>query len=239
MGDASRFAARIQPRLVQTGQRGSGNLWRPRRIVLIRHGESAGNVDEKVYTSTPDWRIPLTELGVAQAKAAGATLREMMGPSPDANAYFYVSPYRRAKQTYDNIVAALEPSQLIGVREDPRITEQQFGNLQDKASMEQAKRDRLAFGRFYYRFAQGESALDVYARVSASPYVRTHTHGSACTYTHTRTHTAHTCGRAPPCVRVYGCLDTHVHVCVYGQMSSFMTTLFRDAPLRVQTVGRP
>ena len=66
----------------------------------------------------------------------------MMGASPEANAYFYVSPYRRAKQTYENIVAALEPSQLIGVREDPRITEQQFGNLQDKASMEQAKRDR-------------------------------------------------------------------------------------------------
>ena len=168
MGDPARFASRIQPRLVQTGQRAGGNLnWRPKRIVLIRHGESAGNVDEKVYTSTPDWRIPLTPRGVSQAQAAGASLRQMMGASPEANAYFYVSPYRRAKQTYENVVAALEPSQLIGVREDRRITEQQFGNLQDKASMEQAKRDRLAFGRFYYRFAQGESALDVYARMSS------------------------------------------------------------------------
>lgn len=144
-----------------------GRVWRPRRIILIRHGQSAGNVDEAAYTSTPDWRIPLTPHGVEQAKAVGVSLRDMIGPSPDANAYFYVSPYCRAKETLEHVLAALDPPRVIGVREDPRCTEQQFGNLQDRATMEQAKRDRRAFGRFFYRFPQGESALDVYARVTS------------------------------------------------------------------------
>lgn len=144
-----------------------GSVWRPRRIVLIRHGQSAGNVDESAYTSTPDWRVPLTPQGVEQAHAVGVSLRDIIGPSPDANAYFYVSPYCRAKETLEHVLAALDPPRIIGVREDPRCTEQQFGNLQDRAAMELAKRDRRAFGRFFYRFPQGESALDVYSRVTS------------------------------------------------------------------------
>lgn len=50
--------------------------------------------------------------------------------------------------------------------EDPRIREQDFGNYQDPAKIQQAKRDRHRFGAFYYRFHHGESASDVYDRVS-------------------------------------------------------------------------
>jgi hypothetical protein len=32
----------------------------PKRIILIRHGESLGNIDETAYASIPDWKIPLT-----------------------------------------------------------------------------------------------------------------------------------------------------------------------------------
>ena len=28
----------------------------PRRIILVRHGQSLGNVDETVFTHTPDWK---------------------------------------------------------------------------------------------------------------------------------------------------------------------------------------
>jgi hypothetical protein len=42
---------------------------------------------------------------------------------------------------------------------------QQFGNLQNFENMRDFKRERSFFGRFYYRFPQGESGLDVYTRV--------------------------------------------------------------------------
>jgi broad specificity phosphatase PhoE len=32
----------------------------PRRIILVRHGESEGNVDESMYCRVPDPRIRLT-----------------------------------------------------------------------------------------------------------------------------------------------------------------------------------
>ena len=41
----------------------------PKRIILVRHGESQGNLDMSAYTTTPDYRIPLTALGVEQARA--------------------------------------------------------------------------------------------------------------------------------------------------------------------------
>ena len=30
---------------------------RPKRFILIRHGESDGNVDEAAYVNTPDWKV--------------------------------------------------------------------------------------------------------------------------------------------------------------------------------------
>ncbi len=32
----------------------------PKRIILLRHGESLGNIDDTAYASIPDWKIPLT-----------------------------------------------------------------------------------------------------------------------------------------------------------------------------------
>jgi hypothetical protein len=29
----------------------------PKRIVLIRHGQSVGNIDASAYASTPDWKV--------------------------------------------------------------------------------------------------------------------------------------------------------------------------------------
>ena len=46
----------------------SQNDFRPKRIILLRHGQSLGNVDESAYVTTADWRIPLTDLGKDQAR---------------------------------------------------------------------------------------------------------------------------------------------------------------------------
>ena len=52
---------------------------RPRRIVLVRHGESAGNADDTVYESEPDHALALTETGWRQAEKTGKRLRELFG----------------------------------------------------------------------------------------------------------------------------------------------------------------
>ena len=83
---------------------------RPARIILIRHGQSLGNVDESAYVGTPDWRIPLTEKGLAQAAATGSRLKALIGDQP---ALFFVSPYLRTQQTYDALVRSLNPSQVM------------------------------------------------------------------------------------------------------------------------------
>ena len=69
--------------------------------------------------------------------------------------YFYTSPYLRAKQTLANMIDSFEQNEIIGVREEPRLTEQQFGNFQNVANVRAAKEERGDYGRFYYRFAQG------------------------------------------------------------------------------------
>jgi broad specificity phosphatase PhoE len=50
--------------------------------------------------------------------------------------------------------------------EDSRIREQDFGNYQDPETIRKAKQERHRFGVFYYRFPHGESASDVFDRVS-------------------------------------------------------------------------
>ena len=47
------------------------------------------------------------------------------------------------------------------------MAEQQFGNFQNVDAMRVAKRERRRFGRFFFRFPNGESGLDVYNRVTS------------------------------------------------------------------------
>ena len=49
------------------------------RVILIRHGESEGNVNFDIYRSTPDARIHLTQKGWTQAHEAGRLLGAMLG----------------------------------------------------------------------------------------------------------------------------------------------------------------
>ncbi|GJN01143.1 hypothetical protein PR202_ga18383 [Eleusine coracana subsp. coracana] len=145
---------------------------RPRRIVLVRHGESEGNVDEAAYTRVPDPRIGLTPKGWRDAEDCGRRLRQLFqGSSSDSSdwkVYFYVSPYRRTLETLRGIGHAFEsdPHRIAGVREEPRLREQDFGNFQDREQMRVEKETRLRYGRFFYRFPNGESAADVYDRIT-------------------------------------------------------------------------
>ncbi|MBV2357035.1 histidine phosphatase family protein [Streptomyces sp. J2-1] len=132
---------------------------RPRRIVLVRHGESTGNIDDTVYEREPDHALALTDLGRRQAEETGKTLREVFGRE---RVSVYVSPYRRTHETLD---AFGLDADRIRVREEPRLREQDWGNWQDRDDVRLQKAYRDAYGHFFFRFPQGESGADVYDRV--------------------------------------------------------------------------
>eukprot|EP00850_Spirogloea_muscicola_P022148 SM000279S10394 [mRNA] locus=s279:51279:54338:- [translate_table: standard] len=149
---------------------------RPRRIILVRHGQSEGNVDETAYTRIPDSKIALTKKaswksnsgclrrqGWEQAVECGQRLRELIESDGDDDwqVYFYVSPYLRTLQTLRGIGVTFERERIAGVREEPRLR-----NFQDREKMRLEKEIRLRYSRFFYRFPNGESAADVYDRVT-------------------------------------------------------------------------
>jgi broad specificity phosphatase PhoE len=134
---------------------------RPRRIVLVRHGESEGNNDDSIYERVPDHALALTERGVRQAEETGEYLRKLFGQE---RVSAYVSPYRRTHQTL--AAFRLDPA-LLRVREEPRLREQDWGNWQEREDVRKQKKYRDAYGHFFYRFAQGESGADVYDRAGA------------------------------------------------------------------------
>ncbi len=62
------------------------------RLVLVRHGESEGNVT-RIFTTTP-MTLPLTDLGRRQARDAAAAIAEIALPR-----IVITSPYVRARDT--------------------------------------------------------------------------------------------------------------------------------------------
>lgn len=134
----------------------------PKRIILVRHGESEANVDPSVYARVPDWRIQLTEKGNAQAKEAGERIRSLLG---DETFGVFVSPYQRTMQTKDGILDGIGRSPVFD-HQDPELREQEYGNM-PPSDINQANREfRGKFGYFFYRFPEGESCADVYDRMA-------------------------------------------------------------------------
>lgn len=135
---------------------------KPRRILLIRHGESEGNVEKSVYGRKPDYALRLTDRGRAQAREAGTRLRALVGDEP---VMAYVSPLFRTRETFKGILEAF-PEGQVRHREDPRLREQEWGHLRSLEECERVDAERDAYGTFYFRIPDGESAADVYDRVS-------------------------------------------------------------------------
>jgi broad specificity phosphatase PhoE len=135
-----------------------------KRIILIRHGESRGNVDRALFSRVPDHLIPLTQTGRQQARAAGGRIKAIIGDEP---VLIFCSPYERTRQTCRELRRALDGNEVVKVREEPRLREQEFGNFQNPAAQQEIENLRHTYGRFFYRIPQGESGADVFDRVSS------------------------------------------------------------------------
>lgn len=103
----------------------------PKRIILLRHGESLGNVDETSYANIPDWKIPLTRRGERQSLKAGEDLLHLC---KGETLFTYTSPYMRTMETWNIMKEFFNEGEadlkLVGTRQEPRLAEQQFGNFQ-------------------------------------------------------------------------------------------------------------
>lgn len=135
---------------------------KPRRIILIRHGECHANTDESQFATEPDYTIELTPKGIEQAQAAGASLKALVG---DETLYFYVSPFWRTRSTFEHIAKEF-PRKQFTYNEEPRLREQEWGYLRTYAELQHLKEERRKYGIFYYRFPGGEAGTDVYDRIN-------------------------------------------------------------------------
>jgi len=150
-------------------------MGKPRLIIIIRHAQSEGNRDKTIHQNTPDHKVGLTPEGQEQARQAGEKLRSLL--RQDDSLHFFISPYKRTRQTTEGILTTLcsndpDPSPFqrhhIKVYEEPRIREQDFGNFQPGGDeVERLWRERASYGHFFYRIPNGESGADVYDRVSS------------------------------------------------------------------------
>lgn len=143
-------------------------------LLLVRHGESIGNVAREEAESSGassiampmrDADVPLSELGVQQARAVGRWLAEDPDRLPTA---VWTSPYLRARQTAQTALAELPSAPPL--RQDERIRDRELGVLDlltkrgvtDGFPAEAHRRSWL--GKFYYRPPGGESWADVALR---------------------------------------------------------------------------
>src|SRR5579871_4783491 len=86
-------------------------------LYLTRHGQTQANL-EKRFSGAKD--TPLTQLGLAQARAVGEVLRRELGPAPALA--FVSSPYPRAEITM-RIVRQVLGLPADGFTTEPRLAE--------------------------------------------------------------------------------------------------------------------
>ena len=131
------------------------------KIVFIRHGQSEGNIDYRVYDEICDDKIPLTGLGKGQAQKLGENFFSMCGIKKKEKINIFCSTHLRAMQTLSCINKSCPSLNVISSKFDPRLVEQKWGNMGDCMNMEELARH----GHFQYTPRTGESGLEVYVRI--------------------------------------------------------------------------
>jgi len=129
-------------------------------IKLVRHAQSMLNARQITHAEIPNHAVPITDVGVLQAKAVGKEL----GKDFLEEALIYRSPYLRTRQTTDLMLegAGLK-KEAVKIYEDPRLREIDHGYN----NPEMQKPLRAVEGWFWYRYDGGESPADCYDRAAS------------------------------------------------------------------------
>lgn len=149
-----------------------------RSLILVRHGQSEGNLAaesaerdrlERIAVPARDPDVELSELGREQATAVGRWLSDL--PEDERPSIVWTSPYRRARETAAITLEVAETE--LAVRVDERLRDRDMGitdmltgaGIRAKYPEEAERREWI--GKFYYRPPGGESWADVAQRVRA------------------------------------------------------------------------
>lgn len=148
----------------------------PSELVLVRHGESIGNLADseaherhakRLDIELRDADVPLSDTGQAQADAVGHLLSGMdAGRLPEL---VVCSPYRRAAETAERALAAWDGQADLVI--DERLRERDLGAFDRltwrgiEAEYAKEAQRRTHVGKFYYQPPSGESWCDVTLRV--------------------------------------------------------------------------
>lgn len=97
----------------------------PARLYFLRHGQTTWNADGNRYAGSSD--IPLTELGIAQAKAGAERLRDVPFDA------VYCSGLSRA---YETARLAIGRREDVPIVQDARLNEMRYGNWEGKTHAE-------------------------------------------------------------------------------------------------------
>ena len=168
----------------------------PRKILIIRHGESEQNIAEDLLQddlknvldrlkNIRDADIELTEKGKSQAKKTGLYLAK-----EEEFDICLCSPYKRTLETAENIISGL-PYELK-IHKDDRLREKGFGilhslsteEIKEKYPEEYHARERD--GKYYYCLPGGENYPMVGMRMHsiADKLIRDHAGQNVMIVTH-------------------------------------------------------
>ncbi|MBI4899127.1 MAG: histidine phosphatase family protein [Actinobacteria bacterium] len=145
-------------------------------LVLVRHGESVGNLAaaaaqaqgaEALLLDQRDADVPLSPAGEEQAAAVGTPFEALLGDGQPTRVW--ASPYRRAVKTAE--IALASAGWQTDILLDERLRDRELGVLdlltwrgvQARFPFEAERRRWL--GKFYHRPAGGESWADVALRL--------------------------------------------------------------------------
>lgn len=129
-------------------------------ISAIRHAESEGNVDPKLYAEKHDSEIGLTARGIEQAKKI--SVEEVLLNINNRKFVIYTSPFVRARTTAEIFCGTHDMFRGVKINENPLLIERQWGELRDKV-LNNSISD--ADFQFFKRPIGGESFFDLYQRV--------------------------------------------------------------------------
>jgi broad specificity phosphatase PhoE len=132
------------------------------KLLITRHGQSEGNIDQSVYFKMPDWSVPLTEKGKEQANLVGGLIYNNLINSNECLLVY--SPYTRAKQTKEIIEKRLLLSPHYEKIENPIVREREWGNLRNEYEACKTREERNHLFDFYRRPDGGESFADCHQR---------------------------------------------------------------------------
>ena len=128
-------------------------------VLILRHGECLGNVDESAYTRIPDHALPLTARGEAQATAAGPRIKGWSATRGSA--------CTSARTAAPCARSPCWGSTRCGPCRSRGCASRTGATCRTPTSSAASREERDFFGHFFYRLPNGESGADVDDRIAA------------------------------------------------------------------------